>query len=388
MIHSRAVSESEPHAQETTECVSSLTNARALARALTPASQQPVLAPVLTTPFSQDEILSTDLTFSQSSIGNDSYQQENAPSSDFVERVTGTTVGHTGSLFDDTDDISMAENNYTGQSDSLQQSEDGEWDEDQNADEEDMYQQPDEIPPLYPIVYDRLGFPVVDRPLEYRLRLSGDRSGVGWPLNRWRGDRTDLLADDTIDVGVALELDGLSSPTLWKEETTESRGSYSPTTDHSTSSYGFNGPREPVTTLFAAAAMVGSPDMVLEDECIEDEDVEPFAYELDEAILCGNAREDDVEGFSCLPQGESVAHSHQEQGQITEAYPVQRSEPAFDCSQEPTEAVVFADVEMEEAMKIEQMNHEGENSSGAQLQVGSAQEPVGGFVLAPDLFGD
>lgn len=342
-----------------------------------------------------------DFTFSQSQISNGSYEQENASLSDSLEHATSATVDHSSPLFGDTDGISIAENDYMGQSDYLRATpplEDEEWGEGEQSTVEDMYQQPDEIPPLYPIIYDRLGFPIVDRLLEYRLRLPGDRSGVGWPLKRWRGDETDLLADETIDIGVPLELDGLSS-LLWRETTTNSRGTCSrcpSTTDHSSPFHRFGALRGPSTTFSASAVAttMGSPDTAFEDEYVQEEEVFPLAYQLvngDVAIPDGDALEDDIEEVRYSPQNESVALSHQGPRQSTGGYLAQCSELAFDCSQESTlEAVVLeselGDMEMEEAVETEQMFHGDENGSDARIE--SAQESIRGFALAPDLFGD
>ena len=331
-----------------------------------------------------------DLTFSQSLMGNGLYEQEITPFSDFLGHETSVASGHSSSLVDDTGDTSIAENDYTGKGDYLRATPQlGYWecDEGQHSDKEDMHQQRDEIPLLYPILYDRLGFPIVDRPLEYRLRLSGDRSGVGWPLKRWRGDQTDLLADETIDIGVALELDRFSSPMLWEETTTNSRGPYSrylSAAGHFSSSYRFNAPREPGTTFSPAPAMVGLSD----EEYIQEEDVVPFAYQLandDEAISFGDAPEDDVEEIRCSPQSEGATLNYQGPGRTTEAYLMQCTEPTFDYSQEPTEAEL-GDLEMEEKMETEETIYEGEGSS--EPQIGSIQGAAHGFVLAPDLFGD
>lgn len=358
-----------------------------MAHALTLASQQPILA----IPFSQDEMLSMDLTLSQSQIGYGSYEQENG---DFLGHVTSATVGHNSSLVDGTDDTSMAENDYTSQSDYLRatpQVEDEEWDEGQYSEEKDMYQRRNEIPLPYPNVYELLGLPIVDRPLEYRLRLSGDRSGVGWPLNRWRGDETDLLADETIDIGVALEPDELSTPILWEETTTTSRGSYSRyqfNTGHSSSSYGLDSPCEPDTHFSAAFAMVGSPNTAPEEEYAHGEGVDSFAYQPaddDRAVLCGDAPGDVVEEIRYSPQSEIFTLNHQEPGRSTEAYQNQYSEPVFDYPQEPTEAKP-GDLRIEEAMEVQETIREDENCPEA--QGGSVRGPVCGFVLAPDLFGD
>jgi len=388
-VHSRDGSESESLVQGTIVAPARVPTP---AHALTPASQQPIL----TIPFSQDEILSMDLTLSQSRMGSGSYEQENAAFSDHYDsfgHVTNATAGHSSSLVNETDINSMAENIYTSQSDYLRatpQVEDGEWDEGQCSGEEDMYQQRDEIPLLYPIIYNRLGLPIIDRPLEYRLRLSGDRSGVGWPLERWRGDETDLLADETIDIGVALESDGLSSPTLWEGTTTNSRRPYSTylsDVDHSSSSYRFHAPREG-SQYSSTFAMVGPPNMAPEEEYVQEEGVVPFAYQLlddDGAILWGDAPEGDVGEIRYSPPSEIVTLIYQEPGQTTEAYQVQYSEPAFDYSQDPTEAKP-RDLETEEAMDAEETISEDEGSPEA--QIGSAHEPFRGFVLAPDLFGD
>ena len=396
-VNRRTGSESESLAQETTESVDSPAKVPAFAHVFTPTSQQLIHA----TPFSQDEILSMGLPSSQSQIGDGSYERGGASFSDSHERVTSTTVSHSSFPFDDNDNTSMAENEYTGQSDYLRttpQVEYGGLDEEQHSDREDIYQQPADIPPLYPIIYGRLGFPIVDRPrpLEYRLRLSGDRSGVGWPLKRWRGDETDLLADETIDIGVVPELDGLSSPTLWEETTTKPRGPYSrcsSTTDYSSSSYRFCAPREPDTTISAAATTIGSPNRAFEEEYVQGEDVVPLEYQLpddDGAILCGDICEGAVEEIRYSPQGKNVTLNYQEASRITDAYPVQCSELAFDCSPEPTEAVIFetkpGGMEMADAMETEQAIHEDENGSEAQIM--STQQPVRGFVLAPDIFGD
>jgi hypothetical protein len=335
-----------------------------------------------------------DLTFSQSLIGGGSYEREDAPFSDFIEHVTSATVGQSSSLVGDSDDTSMAENDYTGQSDYLRatpEAGDGEWDEGQHSDEGDMNQQWDEIPLLYPILYGQLGFSIVDRPLECRLRLSSDRSGLGWPLRRWRGDETDLLVDETIDIGVALELDGLSSPTLWEVTTTNSQRSYSRclyATDQSSSSYRFGALREPGTALSAASPIVGSPNTASEEEYVQEEDIVPLAYQLagsDEANLCSDAPEDDVEEIRSSPQSKSITLNYQELGQITKAYQEQCSESASDYWQEPLEAKP-GDLEMEGAMETEKTSRKDENNSGAQVR--GIQEPVRGFVLAPDLFGD
>jgi hypothetical protein len=382
-VHSRAGSKSESLVQETIVGVDSPASVPTLAHTLTLASQQPILA----IPISQDELLSMNLTRSQSRIGHGSYEQDNG---DFLGHVTSRNC----SLADGTDNASMAECDYTSQSDYLRatsQVDDWEWDEGQYSDEDDMYQRRNEIPLLSPIVYDLLEFPIVDRPLEYRLRLSGDRSGVGWPLKRWRGDETDLLADETIDIGVALEPDVLSSPMLWEEKTTNSRGSYGrypSETGHSSSSYRLDGPREPGTHFPAAFVIVGSPNTAPEEEYVQGEGVVPFAYQLasdDGAILCGDAPGDDVEEIRYSPRSEIFTLNHQELGQATKAYQVQCSEPVFDYSQEPTEAKP-GDLEIEEAMQVEGTICEDEDNPEA--QVGSVREPVCGFVLAPDLFGD
>ena len=332
-----------------------------------------------------------DFTPSQSRMGNSSYEQENAPFSDlsdlsdFSGHVTNATVGHSSSFVDDTDVTSIAENDYTNQSDYLRatpQVEEREWDEGQCSGEEDMYQQRDEIPLLYPTVYNRLGFPIIDRPLEYRLRLSGDRSGVGWPLERWKGDETDLLADETIDIGVALESAGLSSPTLWEETTTNSQGSYS----GCLSDMSHSGPRE--GTQSSTFAMIGPPNMAIEEEYVQEEGVVPFAYQLpddDGAIMWGDAPEDDVGEIRYSPPSEIVTLVYQEPGQTTEPCQVQCSEPAFDYSQDPTEAEP-GELEAEEATEAEEKITKDE--SGPESQVGNAQEHFHGFVLAPDLFGD
>lgn len=389
-FHSRAVSESDSRIQETIVGVDSPARVPALAHTPTLASQQPILA----IPFSQDEMLSMDLTLSQSRTGYGSYEQDNAPFSAFLGHITGAGVGHSSSLIDGTEDTSMAENDDMSRSDCLRatpQVEDGEWAEGQYSDEEDMYQRRGEIPLLYPIVYDLLGFPIVDRPLDYRLRLSGDRSGVGWPLKSWKGDETDLLSDETIDIGVAQEPDGLSSPTLWEETTTNSRGPYSrypSDTDHSSFSYESDGPRELGTHFSAAFAMVRSPNMAPREEYVRGACMVPFAYQLsgdDGAILCGGAPENDVEEIRYSPQSEIVTLDYLEPGRTTEEYQVQCPEPAFDYSQEPTE-VKPGDLEIEETMEAEEMIREDKDSPEA--QVGSDQEPVYGFVLAPDLFGD
>ena len=389
-FHGWAGSESDSRIQEAIVGVDSPARVPALAHAPTLASQQPILA----IPFSQDEMLSMDLTLSQSRMSYGSYEQENAPFSAFLGHITGAGVGHSSSLIDGTGDTSIAENDDMSQSDYLRatpQVEDGEWAGGQYSDEEDMYHRRGEIPLLYPIVYDLLGFPIVDRPLDYRLRLSGDRSGVGWPLKRWKGDETDLLADETTDIGVALEPDGLSSPTLWEETTTNSRGPYSrysSDTDHSSFFYGLDGPREPGTHFSAAFAIVRSPNMAPGEAYVRGAGVVPFAYQLasdDGAILYGDAPENDVEEIRCSPQSEIVTLNHQEPGRTTEEYQVQCPEPAFDFSQEPTEAKLGV-LEIEETMETEGVIREDKNSP--QAQVGGDQEPVYGFVLAPDLFGD
>ena len=322
-------------------------------------------------------------------MGDGSYEQENTPFSDLSNlpgHVTNATVGHSNSLVDDTDVTSMAENEYTSQSDYLwatSQVEHGGWDEGQYSGEEDIYQQRDEIPLLYPIVYNQLGFPVVDPPLEYRLRLSGDRSGVGWPLERWKGDETDLLADETIDIGVALASEGLSSPTLWEETTANSQGPHS----GCLSDMGHSGSPEG-TQSSSPVAMVGPPNMAIEEEYVQEEGVVPFAYQLpdhDGAIMWGDAPEDDMGEIRYSPPSEIVTFIYQEPGQTTELRQVQCSEPAFDYSQDPAEAKL-GDLETEEAMDAEETMTEDESSP--ESQVGSAQEHFRGFVLAPDLFGD
>jgi hypothetical protein len=393
------VSESESRAKRTTESVESPARVLELAHPLTPASQPPVIA----TSFGQDGILSIGLTQSQSQIGGGSYKQENGLFPDFLERGTSATAGHSSSLFNNNGGISMAESDYTGQSSSLgatPQDEDEKWDKYQHSDEEDICQQPVEIPPLYPMIYGQLGFPIVDQPLEYRLRLSDDRSGVGWPLKRWRGDETDLLADETIDIGVVLGVDGLSSPTLWEETTTNSRWPYSrcpSATNRSSFSYRFDTHREPDTTFSAMGAMVGSPDMAFEEECVQERDVVPLAYQLvddSETVPCSDTHEGDVE--RCSPQSQGVTLDYQEPDRVIGAYRiigaylVQCPEPAFDPSQEPTEMVVLesklGDVEMKEATETEKTIQEDE--TGSEVQIESIQEPVHEFVLAPDLFGD
>ena len=391
-VRSRDGSESELLVQEATVGVYSPARVPALPHAMPLASQQPID----TIPFSQDEILSMDLTPSQSRMGNGSYGRENASFSDFSDfpgHVTDATVGHSSSLTDDTDVTSMAGNDYMSQSDYLRatpQVEDGEWGESQYSGEEDMYQQRDEIPLLYPVVYSRLGFPIIDRPLEYRLRLSGDRSGVGWPLERWKGDETDLLSDETIDIGVALESEGLSSPTLWEETTTNSRGPDSGCLSdmgHSASSYRFYDPREG-TQSSSTFAVVGPPNMAIEEEYVQEEGVVPVAYQLadgDEAIMWCDAPEDDVGEIGYSPPSEIVTLIHQKPGQTTEACQVQCSELAFDNSLDPTEAK-SGDLETEEAMEAEEMITEDGRSP--ESQIGSALEHFRGFVLAPDLFGD
>ena len=335
-----------------------------------------------------------DLPSSQYQIGNGSYGQGDAPSSNSRKRVTGVIVGHSNFPFDDVDENFTAENDYMDQSDyptAPPQVEDMGWDEGQHSDREDMYQQPAGIPPLYPIIYGRLGFPIVDRPFEYRLRLSGDRSGVGWPVTRWRGDETDLLADKTIDIGVAPGLDGLSSSELWEEATAKSRGPYSrrpSTPDHSSSPYRFNAPREPNTTV---TTTIRSPDWAFEEECVQEENVVPLVYQLlddDGGIPCGDVCEGNVEEIRYSPQSKGITLDYQEPCQIIEAYPVQRSEVVFDCLQEQTEAVITPGgmVVVDGAIETEQTIQEDENSS--QPQIESTQQPVRGFVLAPDLFGD
>ena len=384
-MDSRDGSESEPLVQKT---IVAPARVPAPAHALTLASQQPIL----TNPFSQDEILSMDLTLSQSQMGSGSYEQEIASFSDLSDslgHVTNVTVGHSSSPVDDTDINPVTENDYMSESGSLKatpQVEDGKWDEGQCPGEEDMYQKRDDIPLLYPVIYNRLGFPIIDRALEYRLRLSGDRSGVGWPLERWKGDETDLLADETIDIGVALESDGLSSSTLWEETTTKSRRPYSgrlSEMDHSMSSYRLCGPREG-PQFSSTFAMVGPPNTAPKEEYGQEEGVAPFAYQLvdddDGAILWDDAPEGDVEEIRDSPPSEIVTLIHQEPGQTTEAYQVQYSEPAFDYSHDP------GDLEAEEAMEAEETISEDEGSPKS--QVGSAHEPFRGFVLAPDLFGD
>lgn len=388
-VDSRDGSESELPVQET---VVAPARVPAPAHALTLASQQPIL----TIPFSQDEILSMDLTLSQSRMGSGSYEQENASFSDLSDSLghaTNATVGHSSSLVDDTDITSMAENDYTSQSDYLRatpQVENGESDEGQSSGKEDICQQRDEIPLLYPISYNRLGFLISDRPLEYRLRLSGDRSGVGWPLERWRGDETDLLADETIDIGVALKSGGLSSSTVWEDTTANSRGPYSgclSDMDYSAPSYRFHGPREGLQ-FSSTFSMVGPPNTAPEEGHVQEAGVVSFAYQLaddDGAILWVDAPEGDVEEIRYSPLSEIVPLIYQEPGQTTEAYQVQYSEPAFDYSQDPIEAKLGI-LEAEGAMEDEEMIFEGQGSP--EPQVGSAHEPFHGFVLAPDLFGD
>lgn len=386
-VHSRAGSEPESLAHEFTESVDSLARNPAFAHALTLTGQQPIHA----TPFSQDEILSIDLPSSQYRIGNGSYGQGDVPSSDSRERVTSAIVGHSNFPFDEVDENFTAENDYMGQSDYLRAPlhvEDMGWDEDQHSDREDMYQQPAGIPPLYPIIYGRLGFPIVDRPFEYRLRLSGDRSGVGWPLKRWRGDETDLLADETIDIGVAPDLDGLIPSELWEETTAKSRGPYSrrpSTPDRSSPPYRFNARREPNTTV---ATTIRSPDWAFEEECVQEENVVPLVYQLlddDGGIPCGDVREGNVEAIRYSPQSKGITLNYQEPCQIIEAYPVHRSEVVFDYLQEQTEAVITpgGTAMVDGAIETEQIIQEDENSSQPQIQ-----QPVRGFVLAPDLFGD
>ena len=129
--------------------------------------------------------------------------------------------------------------------------------------------------------------------------------------------------------------------------------------------------------------------MAFEEECFQEEDVVPFAYQLaDEPVPCGYVREDEEIRYS--PQNRAVTLNYQEPGRIIEAYPVQCSEPVFECSQESAEATVLVsklgDVEMEEAMQTEQTIQEDESSFEAKIE--SIQKPVRGFVLAPDLFGD
>lgn len=163
--------------------------------------------------------------------------------------------------------------------------------------------------------------------------------------------------------------------------------------DHSSSSYRFNALREPDTTISATATTLGSPDRASEEECVQEENVVPLAYQPPDdgdAIPCGDICEGDVEETRFSPQSNCVTLNYQESGRITEAYPVQCSEPAFDYSQELTEDVVLESkpggMEIADVVETEQTIHEDENSSEAQIE--STQQPVRGFVLAPKLFWD